>query len=109
MQNGGKRQGAGRKLGSTTRKTREVADKAAKSGITPLEVMIETMRYFYNLSKKALSDTEKAKWLSTAADHATSAAPFMHPRLQPVDGRGSTDLNINIIIQKLGEADAKRK
>lgn len=109
MAKGGVRPNSGRKPGSKNTKTREIAEAAAKSGITPLEVMIETMRHFYNLAVKAISDTEKAKHLSAAADHAKDAAPFMHPRLQPVDGRGSTDLNINIIIQKLGDVDAKRK
>jgi hypothetical protein len=40
---GGKRPGAGRKKGSLTQKTREVAEKAASAGITPLEVMLEAM------------------------------------------------------------------
>lgn len=104
---GGARVGAGRKKGSTTRKTREIAEKAAKSGVTPLEVMIETMRYYYDLAQKALTPQDKARNLSTAADHAVSAAPFMHPRLQPIDGRGSTDTTINIIIQKLGQEKKK--
>lgn len=104
---GGARPGSGRKKGSKSTKTREIAERAAASGISPLEVMIETMRHFYDLAQKALSDTEKAKWLSSASEHAHDAAPFMHPRLQPVDGRGSTDQVINIIIQKLSEVKKK--
>jgi hypothetical protein len=46
--NGGSRRqagrGAGRKAGTANKRTREVADRAAADGITPLEVMIETMR-----------------------------------------------------------------
>jgi hypothetical protein len=34
---GGKRPGSGRKKGSATKKTREIADRAAAEGITPLE------------------------------------------------------------------------
>jgi hypothetical protein len=41
---GGKRPGAGRKPGSANRKTREIADTAAKAGITPLEWMLSVIR-----------------------------------------------------------------
>ncbi len=37
---GGKCPGAGRKQGPATKRTREIADKAVTSGMTPLEVMI---------------------------------------------------------------------
>jgi hypothetical protein len=36
MNRGGKRAGAGRKPGSLTKKTREIAERAAADGITPL-------------------------------------------------------------------------
>ena len=41
---GGKREGAGRKPGSKTKKTAEIALKAAEEGITPLEYMLNVMR-----------------------------------------------------------------
>ena len=41
---GGARKGAGRKAGSATKRTREIADKAAENGITPLEFMLDVMR-----------------------------------------------------------------
>ncbi|MFP3637303.1 hypothetical protein SB677_21350, partial [Bacillus sp. SIMBA_033] len=40
---GGARKGAGRKPGAATKKTREIADKTAAEGITPLEVMLRAM------------------------------------------------------------------
>jgi hypothetical protein len=68
---GGKRAGSGRKLGSATRKTREVADKAMRDGgITPLEVLLEDMRGKY-----------KEGDLQAAADRARDCAPYMHARL----------------------------
>lgn len=100
---GGARAGAGRKKGSTSTKTREIADRAAAEGITPLEVMIEAMRHAYNQAKLESDPQKKSVYLKLASEHAHDAAPFMHPRLQPVDGRGSTDQVINIIIQKLGK------
>ena len=40
---GGARPGSGRKEGSLTKRTREIAEVAAAQGITPLEVMMSAM------------------------------------------------------------------
>lgn len=80
MPRGGKRAGAGRKKGSATRKTREVADRAALEGVTPLEVMLSVMRRHY----------EAERW-GDAAGVARDAAPYMHPRLTTTTLKGSGD------------------
>jgi hypothetical protein len=76
MAKGGKRVGAGRKRGSLTKRTREVARAVAKTGITPLEYMLKVMR-------NPRADADRRDRMAAAA------APFMHPRLQaainPVD------------------------
>lgn len=74
---GGARPGAGRKKGSATAKTREIADRAAAGGITPLEVMLEAM-----LSCRAQGEMLKAAMI------AKDAAPYMHPRLAAVTHSG---------------------
>lgn len=74
---GGARPGAGRKAGSATQKTREIADKAAAAGITPLEVMLEAMNSF-----RDNGDIEKA------AGFAKDAAPYIHPKLQAIEHSG---------------------
>lgn len=71
---GGARKGAGRKAGSATQKTREIADKAAASGITPLEVMLEAMN-----ALRDAGDIEKA------AGVAKDAAPYVHPKLSAIE------------------------
>ena len=71
---GGRRKGAGRPPGAATRKTREIAEKAAASGITPLEVMLEAMNALRNAG-----DIEKA------AGVAKDAAPYMHARLSSME------------------------
>lgn len=71
---GGRRPGAGRKGGGRNTRTREIADRLALEGVTPLEVMIEAMRAHYN-----------AKRLNEAAAIAKDAAPYMHPRLATVN------------------------
>ena len=65
MARGGKRVGAGRPAGSATRRTREIADAAAKDGLSPLEVMLRAMR------EHALAD----RW-DQAAAVAKDAAPI---------------------------------
>lgn len=74
---GGARKGAGRKAGSATKKTREIADKAAAEGITPLEVMLGAMRSFWQAG-----DQEKA------AGFAKDAAPYIHPKLAAIEHSG---------------------
>lgn len=71
---GGRRPGAGRPLGSANRRTREIADKAASGGITPLEVMLTAMRKY----------VEAENW-DDARAAAKDAAPYMHPRLNAVE------------------------
>ncbi len=70
MPRGGKRNGSGRKNGAATRKTREVADRAAAAGLSPLDVMLKAMVKF----------VEAENW-PAAAKIASDAAPYMHPRL----------------------------
>lgn len=74
MPRGGKREGAGRKVGSATRKTREIADKAAEEGITPLEYMLHVMR-------DPSADTARRD------EMAKAAAPYSHARLQQIEAK----------------------
>jgi hypothetical protein len=67
---GGARKGAGRKPGSANVRTRQIADRAAAEGATPLEVMLQDMR-----EKLAVGD------VAGAADRARDCAPYVHPRL----------------------------
>lgn len=68
---GGKRAGAGRPKGALGRKTRKIAEKAAETGVTPLEFMLEIMR-------------DEQQDIKLRAEMAKSAAPFMHPRLESI-------------------------
>lgn len=88
---GGARKGAGRKKGAATVKTREIADKAAEQGITPLEVMLRTMTALMERAEALQAnadpddDTNPLKLMIQAADVAKDAAPYMHPRLAAID------------------------
>jgi hypothetical protein len=77
LAHGGKRPGAGRPKAATSRKTREIAEKAAEEGITPLEVILEIMR-----------KAHEAGDIEVALDAAGRAAPYVHPRLAAVQVSG---------------------
>ena len=74
---GGRRRGAGRPLGSKNKRSAEIARAAADSGITPIEVMLGTMRELW------AKGTPEAK--REAAEIAKDAAPYIHPRLASID------------------------
>jgi hypothetical protein len=88
MPRGGKREGAGRKEGSATKRTREIADKAAQEGITPLEVMLQAMR-------EALGP--EGKNFVAAQPFARDAAPFMHPKLASTEMKMDAELTHNTV------------
>lgn len=93
MAHGGARPGAGRKAGAATKKTREIADRAAAEGITPLDVMLTTMRSLWDqaITEGKVTDMDKA-----VAAHAIAkdAAPFIHPKLSNI----AADVNANVSI-----------
>jgi hypothetical protein len=74
---GGKREGAGRKPGALTEKTREIAEAAAVEGITPLEYMLNVMRDDF-----APRDRRD--------EMAKAAAPYVHPRLSSAEVKQET-------------------
>jgi hypothetical protein len=76
MPRGGKREGAGRKRGSVTRKkTRDVVEKHVLSGkVAPLEVLLTAMERSF-----------KQEDYETAARYAEKAAPYCHARLSSVE------------------------
>ena len=77
---GGSRKGAGRPKGSATRRTREIADRAAAEGITPLEYMLQVMRESAEHEDPRVQIAREAMRFEAAK----AAAPYMHPRLAAV-------------------------
>lgn len=75
MAHGGARSGAGRKPGSLTTKTRELAEKAANEGITPLDYMLSLLR-------------DEGAEASVRFEAAKAAAPYIHPRLSSIEATG---------------------
>ena len=118
MASGGRRIGAGRKAGAATTRTRAIADKAAETGILPLDVMLDNMRHFHKVALEAeavlerltaedftgvklepadqfkvlLAEVKKAAGLRQMAQAcARDAAAYMHPRLTAVAPQRTDD------------------
>jgi hypothetical protein len=87
MPRGGKRTNqTGRPKGAHTKRTREIAVQAALTGQTPLEVMLEAMRYYQALhGDLAAEASDRVGAIEKAASIAKDAAPYMHPRLTSVE------------------------
>ena len=92
---GGKRQGAGRKHGSKTQKTVDIALNAAAAGVTPLEYLLEIMR---DPIPKDVDALAKAQMTINRMDAAKAAAPYVHPRLQAIEHSGPDGENIPVKI-----------
>ena len=120
MARGGKRDGAGRKLGAVTKRTRAIAEQALAEGKAPLEVMLDNMRHFQQVALDAeavlagltieeiggadLSPEEQFKMLLAKAKNAAGfrqmaqecardAASYIHPRLSAVEHSGEVTVS----------------
>ena len=92
---GGARANAGRPRGSCNARTREIADEAIRTGLSPLEVMLAVMRRLY-----------EAGGDKGAAQIASSAAPFVHPRLQAVQLEPNAKAIDALVVSWQPRADA---
>ncbi|MBA3591809.1 MAG: hypothetical protein H0W38_20055 [Methylibium sp.] len=96
---GGRRAGAGRKPGSANTKTREIADKAIKEGITPLEYMLKIMR---TEPEPGLDARDLISACTLRFEAAKAAAPYIHPRLAAIEHSGGIDTTpqLNITLNR---------
>ena len=88
---GGRRQGAGRPRGSANKKTREIANRAAEEGITPLEYMLNIMRQPTEHEDPKIQVAREAM----AFEAAKAAAPYVHPKLQAIEHTGADGKELN--------------
>ena len=106
---GGARVGAGRKTGSLTKRTRQIAEAVATQGITPLEVMMKVMHQLYeeagnvseqDLGNKELASEARIKLLNMAATVGRHAAPYVHPRLSAIEhtGKDGAPLQSGVLV-----------
>lgn len=84
---GGRREGAGRKPGSITKRSREIAEKAAREGMTPLEFMLDMLR-------DDNADIKDRMWA------AEKAAPYVHAKLASVEHKGDDGGPLQVIVKR---------
>ena len=112
MAKGGARSGAGRKPGGKNTKSREIADRAASEGITPLEVMLKAMRVSYAGYEAAAVEVGKEEQaigcLMKASEVAKDAAPYIHPRLASVDVKAKVNVFDGMSDDELRERLSRR-
>lgn len=83
----------GRPKGSPNKATAAKAAAIAASGLTPLDYLLDVMRN--GIDPVARLDAAKA------------AAPYVHPKLQPVDGKtGSSEVKGHITVEFVSRSPA---
>lgn len=87
MARGGKRPGAGRKVGSLTKRTRDIAEKATAAGESPLEHLLRIMR-----DPTVDPDIRRAS--------AVAAAPYCHSRLNATTLKGPDEGPLTVEIRR---------
>lgn len=82
---GGKRLGAGRKPGGSTKRTQQIVEAAMAEGISPLEYMLQIMRTEETFGEDArvMHDQRVMRF-----EAAKAAAPYIHPRLAAIEHTG---------------------
>jgi hypothetical protein len=100
-QNGGARPGAGRKKGQLSSKNQEAIERAKASGIMPMDVLLNDMRYFHKLAEEVLAKfdghataeenmelfKQAAALKSIARDCASAVSPYIHPKLSSTEAK----------------------
>jgi hypothetical protein len=91
MSHGGSRPGAGRKAGTATKRTREIANAIAE-GLTPLEYLTSVYRD---------ENADEAKRI----DAAKAAAPYVHAKLANIEANVTGEIAIGSVVFKGLNAD----
>jgi hypothetical protein len=92
---GGSRKGAGRKVGTVTKKSREVANRLVASGeLTPLEFFLGVLR---QEPTAEMSATEQVALFERRLDAAKAAAPYVHAKLANVVSNSTVQGQITLV------------
>ena len=79
-------------LQQTAGEAHEDSEAPAKPGKTPLHVIVKLYTHHYDKAIDDEGEVVDEKELEKAANWASAAAPYMHPKLAAVDGsRGSME------------------
>lgn len=87
MARNGIKTGGGSRRGKRNRKTAETIAAVESSGLTPLGYMLQVMR------NESLDS-------SLRLDAGKAAAQYVHPKLQPIDGKtGSSEVRARVFVE----------
>lgn len=110
MAHGGRRQGAGRPSGSTNKRSRQLVDKAAASGLLPHQFLLAVARG-ERIPMPAEGDCVfHTPTITERLDAAKAAAPYFAARLAAIEhsGDGSTVLLVSKAQRDAAVAAAMR-
>ena len=116
MPSGGAREGAGRPKYHGPKKitrTQALIAKATEGGDTPLEVLVDSMRYYNELAVDAIQQLQNAEnpkkqsalfkvvnqLKNSAKDYAIAAAPYIHSKLATVANTGADGGPIQVSLE----------
>jgi hypothetical protein len=84
--------GGGSRKGRPNKATAAKAAEIAASGLTPLDFLLSVMR-------------DEARDLDIRVDAGKAAAQYVHPKLQPIDGKsGSSEIRAKVTVEFVGKA-----
>lgn len=70
----------------------DIVSKAIAAGITPLEVMLDNMRYHHNEALAAQDKSDIVAHRKEAGEAAKDAAPYVHPKLASIEMAGKVEV-----------------
>lgn len=101
MAHGGKRQGAGRPVGSKSKRTLQLQEKARELGVCPAEAMMLNIKWAQErlaaATKDSLSQTELRDMIHK---NAKDLAPYLYPKLASTQLETQLDQEIQVVINK---------
>jgi len=97
--------------------SQDTLDRLAESGVSPVEVMVNSMRTLYQRSvycreqaEIAYSDADRDRFLREAIECdeqscaiAKDVAPYFHPRLASIEHKGDEDNPIGLELHSVDE------
>jgi hypothetical protein len=90
---GGRQKGS---LNKTTAAMRQVSDRALAAGITPMELMLDNMRYFYGQALVADTEVAHIELRTLAQACAKDVAPYVHPKLATIEQKDQENKRVVI-------------
>ena len=117
----GKKTG-GRTKGVPNRATAARQEQIAAEGATPLDVMLENMRFAHEHAAEVLAKVmslepegetpgegldafrELLRFRQIAEDCAKDAAPYVHPKLASIEHKGSKENPLTVLLQAIDGA-----